>query len=163
MATSYTSAPTSLTTLIESFCWNPTSTQAASHDAPPQSIDRPWVLSIDDDEEFSHGLKLGLQSRGYDVVRAFDGMGAYRFAVGVHPVAILLDLYLPHTTGEKVLAQLRFHPRTSGIPVAIVTGMREPALNQRLLLAGATEVFHKPLSFSQLADAIDGYRTQVNA
>lgn len=48
-----------------------TAKMTAVHGTHPPAvypIDRPWVLCTDDDAEFLHGLKLKLQTRGYDVV-----------------------------------------------------------------------------------------------
>jgi DNA-binding NarL/FixJ family response regulator len=36
------------------------------------------------------------------------------------------------------------------IPVIVLTGMRDPALRQRLLRAGAAAYLHKPVPFDEL-------------
>ncbi len=124
---------------------------------PCYPVDRPWLLCIDDDAEFLLGLKMTLQTRGYDVVRAHEGMEGYKFAFEIDPVMILLDLHMPNTSGEEVLSQLRYHPATSHIPVVIMTGLSEPGLETRLHNLGAYEVFRKPIPFETLADAVDRY------
>ena len=126
-------------------------------DSVPTPMDRPWVLCVDDDQEFLHGLKLKLQSRGYDVIRAFEGMDGYRFAFEFDPVAILLDLHLPNGTGEEILSRLCEHPTTAHIPVIIVTGLNEQGLEHRMMASGASEFLRKPIGFSQLVNAIDRY------
>ncbi|MGB7326112.1 MAG: hypothetical protein WBD31_14665, partial [Rubripirellula sp.] len=63
------------------------------HQRPDYPVDRPWLLCIDDDADFLLGLKLKLQTRGYDVVRAHEGMTGYKFAFEFAPVMILLDLH----------------------------------------------------------------------
>lgn len=126
----------------------------------PHIVNKPWILCIDDDQEFSHGLKLKLQSRGYEVVRAFAGMDGYRYAFEFEPSAILLDLHLPNVSGEEVLSQLRYHPSTSHIPVVIVTGLNEQGLDQKMRSLGARDFFRKPVSYSQLVDAVDRYSNE---
>ena len=151
-----------ISTLFPAIGWGhhlPNSTRAADSQAY-ETIDRPWILCIDDDQEFSHGLKLQFQSRGYDVVRAFAGMDGYRLAFEIEPVAILLDLHLPNGNGEEILSQLCCHPMTSHIPVAIVTGMKEHGLKERLIGMGARDLFEKPISMNKLADAVDRYRNE---
>ncbi|TWU51748.1 response regulator [Rubripirellula reticaptiva] len=128
-----------------------------AHRLAEYPVDRPWVLCIDDDAEFLHGLKLKLQQRGYDVVRAHEGEEGYKFAFKFNPVMILLDLHMPHTTGEEVLAQLRQHPDTSRIPVVIMTGLNEHGLELRMHSLGAHQVFRKPVPLDALADAVDHY------
>tara|TARA_R110002167_G_scaffold97497_3_gene257322 strand:- start:168 stop:620 length:453 start_codon:yes stop_codon:yes gene_type:complete len=141
---------------------NPGVTIHASHQLTTPKTDRPWVLCIDDDVEFSNGLKLKLQSRGYDVIRAFEGLDGYRFAFEFAPVVILLDLHLPQTNGEEVLSQLRFNPETSHIPVIVVTGLNEQGLEYRMRSLGARNVFHKPISYTTLATAVDHYAAEQN-
>lgn len=133
----------------------------ATEDDAPHVIDKPWILCVDDDQEFSHGLKLRLQTRGYDVVRAFAGMDGYRYAFEFNPSVILLDLHLPNLSGEEVLSQIRFHPSTAHIPVAIVTGMSKPGLEQKMLSLGANAFFQKPVDFSRLADIVDQFASQA--
>lgn len=116
--------------------------------------ERPFVLCIDDDEDFSHGVKLCLQSRGYEVVRVSKGIDGYRLAFELAPIVILLDLHMPGDSGEEILSQLRFHPATSHIPVMIVTGNRDSNLRDRMIASGATEVLQKPLNYDQLAKEV---------
>ncbi|HBE72095.1 MAG TPA: hypothetical protein DDW52_28490 [Planctomycetaceae bacterium] len=115
---------------------------------------KPWILSIDDDEDFSGALKLRLQTQGYDVVRAFAVDTGYQFAFDFEPAAILLDLNLPTGSGEELLSQLRYHPETAHIPILVVTGMNEPGLERRILAAGAYAFFRKPISHTSLLEAL---------
>ena len=128
---------------------NPGVTIHASHQLSTPKTDRPWVLCIDDDVEFSNGLKLKLQSRGYDVIRAFEGLDGYRFAFEFAPLVILLDLHLPKT-------------ETSHIPVIVVTGLNEQGLEYRMRSLGARNVFQKPVSYATLATAVDHYAAEQN-
>lgn len=130
---------------------------ARAHDAPAQVIDKPWILCIDDDQEFSHGLKLRLQARGYDVIRAFAGMDGYQYAFEFEPRAILLDLHLPSVSGQEVLSQLRFHPSTAHIPVVVVTGLRKEGLQQQMIALGAADFFQKPVDFDRLMETVDRF------
>ncbi|QDT05569.1 Polar-differentiation response regulator DivK [Rubripirellula lacrimiformis] len=118
----------------------------SSHQKCSYPVDRPWILCIDDDVDFSNGLKWTLQSSGFEVVRAFEGEQGYRFAFDLDPAVILLDLGLPKIGGEEWLAHLTLHPDTSHIPVIIVTAMNEQGLHDRLLSQGAKAVFQKPVS-----------------
>ena len=117
-----------------------------------------WILTIDDDPEFSYVLKLNLQSRGYTVVRAESGTQGYQLAFELDPVAILLDLTLPGERGEEILSQLRFHPATVSIPIAIVTGMATPEVRDRMLLAGVSAFFRKPVGVAALTDFLANFR-----
>jgi PAS domain S-box-containing protein len=64
-----------------------------------------------------------LGQEGYDVRRAYDGMEAMEALQGEEiPDIVFLDLVMPKIDGDRVFHYLRSHPRTSGIPVVIVSG-----------------------------------------
>lgn len=151
-----------ISSILNAIGWDdtPSAAEPVNDNDTAGTISRPWILCIDDDQEFSHGLKLTLQSRGYDVVRAFAGMDGYRLAFEIEPVAILLDLHLPNGNGEEILSQLCFHPTTAHIPVAIVTGMREQGLEQRMISQGARAFFNKPIPMHTLVEQVDRFRQE---
>lgn len=111
---------------------------------------RGWVLCIDDDEIFLHGMKLRLESHGYQVVRSSDARDGCRIAREMQPSAIILDLCLPEQGGEQTLKMLKESPETSGIPVLVVTGLNEPKLTERLTGAGAQSLLNKPVDNRKL-------------
>lgn len=64
-----------------------------------------------------------LDQEGYEVRKAFDGMEAMEALQGEElPDIVFLDLVMPKIDGDRVFHYLRSHPRTSGIPVVIVSG-----------------------------------------
>jgi len=83
---------------------------------PCTTITAPWVLCIDDDSDFSFGLKQRLAEYGVDVLRAFDGMEGYRYAFSSQAQLILLDYEMPNGNGEYVLRRLKENPVTQDIP-----------------------------------------------
>ena len=64
-----------------------------------------------------------LGQEGYEVRKAFDGMEAMEALQGEDlPDIVFLDLVMPKIDGDRVFHYLRSHPRTSGIPIVIVSG-----------------------------------------
>lgn len=119
-------------------------TVAAASDSPP------WVLSIDDDVDFSDALKCRLEAHGVAVVRAYDGMEGYRMAFS-HPCsAILLDYNMPNGQGDYVLRRLKENPVTADIPVVMITGVRDRNIERRVRSLGAVGYFEKPVRFEAL-------------
>jgi CheY-like chemotaxis protein len=68
---------------------------------------------------------------------------------------ILLDLNLPDMEGEEVLTLLRDDPRTSRIPVVIVSADASQRQVQRLLSTGATAYLTKPIDVRELLRHVD--------
>ena len=70
------------------------------------------------------------------------------------PRVVLLDLKLPRVTGIEVLRQLRADPRTSKLPVVILTSSREDVDIERCYDLGVNSYIVKPVDFAQFGDAI---------
>jgi response regulator RpfG family c-di-GMP phosphodiesterase len=105
----------------------------------------PWVLSIDDDADFSDALKCRLESYGVAVVRAFSGMEGYRLAF-THPAsAILLDYNMPNGQGDYILGRLKDNPATRHIPVIVLTGVCDRWLERKMYGLGASAFLTKPV------------------
>jgi signal transduction histidine kinase/CheY-like chemotaxis protein len=66
------------------------------------------------------------------------------------PDVVLLDLHLPDMAGDEVLRQLRDDPRTSTIPVVMITADATAAQTSRLLAEGASAYLTKPIDVTEL-------------
>jgi CheY-like chemotaxis protein len=116
--------------------------------------DPPWVLTIDDDPDFSEALKCRLEACGVAVARAFSGMEGYRLAFTRPASAILLDYNMPNGQGDYILGRLSDNPVTRNIPVIIVTGVRDKALERKMYGLGAKCFLTKPVKFETLRDEL---------
>jgi len=108
------------------------------------------VLCIDDDPEYVHALQIRLESRGIAVLRATTGLDGFCYAVGEPADAILLDYQLPNGCGDYILEQLKVNPATKSIPVIVISGSKDRALEYALINGGAFRFMHKPLDFEEL-------------
>ena len=72
-----------------------------------------------------------------------------------HPDLVLLDLHLPDMPGQEVLRRLRTNPRTSGVPVVILSADARPNLITQLLEEGARAFLTKPLDVKERLDLLD--------
>lgn len=86
---------------------------------------------------------------------AMQGRLGLELATTYRPDLILLDLQLPDLSGEIVLACLRADPRTSPIPVIMVTGDSSEARARQLLALGADDCLSKPFDIRRLLAIID--------
>jgi CheY-like chemotaxis protein len=120
----------------------------------PDRSEPPWVLSIDDDADFSEALKCRLEACGVAVVRAFSGMEGYRLAFTSPASAILLDYNMPDGQGDYILGRLSDNPVTKNIPVIVITGMRDKALERKMYGLGAKRFLTKPVQFDTLREEL---------
>lgn len=70
------------------------------------------------------------------------------------PSAILLDLHLPDSSGESVVAALGNDPHTESLPVIVITADANPVTSQRLLASGIHRYLTKPIDVRELFDAL---------
>jgi twitching motility two-component system response regulator PilG len=105
---------------------------------------RTRVLVIEDETAVREGIVALLTLEGYEVVGAEGGERGLQLANAERPHAILLDVGLPDLDGYEVCRRLHQNPATRGIPVVMVTGSEDPALNRRAYAAGAKACVPKP-------------------
>jgi CheY-like chemotaxis protein len=99
-----------------------------------------------------------------EVIVAHDGAEAldYLFATGAHagresalpPAVILLDLKLPKVDGHEVIRRIRADPRSSAIPVVILTSSKEDEDRLTGYSSGANSFIRKPIEFGEFCEAI---------
>ncbi|TWT90849.1 Alkaline phosphatase synthesis transcriptional regulatory protein PhoP [Pseudobythopirellula maris] len=124
-------------------------------DSAEPADDRPWVLSVEDDDDIALALKLRLAESGYNMVRATAGVEGYRKAFMTAPSAILLDYELPNGNGDYVLRRLKESPATSDIPVIVLTGRREATIERQMRNLGADEFLTKPFDWRRLRESLE--------
>ena len=108
------------------------------------------VLVVDDETDILELVALNLERQQFHVLTAENGISAVRIAKEKLPDLIVLDLMLPGMDGFSVFKELRADPRTSGIPVLMLTAKGE--VNDRIsgLELGADDYVTKPFSPKEL-------------
>lgn len=128
---------------------------------PDELVDILFVEDSADDVEMTlRALKRVNMTNRIHVVR--DGAAALNFLfctgeyaerrAGKSPQVILLDLCLPKIDGLEVLRRIKADPRTSGIPVVVLTASnrdRDISTSKRL---GAEAYLVKPVDFQNLSE-----------
>jgi FixJ family two-component response regulator len=107
---------------------------------------------VDDDAAVRDSLKILLESHG---LRVEDFATAHDFAEGYRPghcAVLVLDQDLPMTTGLDFLERAGSLDRD--LPVILVTGRGDSAVEARALGAGVAAYFEKPLAAAQLVTTI---------
>jgi DNA-binding response OmpR family regulator len=108
------------------------------------------ILVVDDNEDVAVITARFLSAKGYQVVTASDGKRALEMIAEEPPDCILLDIMMPELSGIEVLNELKRSPKTSAIPVIMVTAK----IRDEDVLAGYKEgadyYITKPFSSEQL-------------
>lgn len=112
------------------------------------------ILVVDDEVSITRMLKEKLESQGYSVVMANDGLSGFNFAHSENPDLILLDLMLPKMDGHKVCALLKGDDRFSNVPIVFLTARAEKEDEELAEEVGADLFITKPINFSELNDKI---------
>lgn len=108
------------------------------------------VLVADDDEDIRAFLEITLQLAGFEVLLARDGEHALELAHRDHPDVIVLDVMMPNLDGLAALEKLRADPRTSHLPVMLLTARARTDDAIDGLDRGADDYLTKPFDPDEL-------------
>lgn len=106
------------------------------------------VLVVEDDPSIAIGLRINLESEGYEVHVAEDGEAGLELARTIAPDLVLLDLMLPKKNGLEVLHDLR--NEGSATPVIILSAKSGEMDKVAGLELGAEDYVAKPFSLAEL-------------
>ncbi|TAL08524.1 MAG: response regulator [Nitrospirae bacterium] len=124
----------------------------AVEEEPPDSMDAPSVLVVDDEPQIRSLVSQYLTRRGYRVRVAPDGPAALAMVKERLPQFVILDMYMPGMNGLEVLRELRANKYEGG--VLGLTGSQEENLLQGVLDLGAVDVMGKPVDMERLELAV---------
>jgi CheY-like chemotaxis protein len=116
------------------------------------TIQRPYVLVVEDEAGIVQALRDALEDDGYQVCAVTDAPQAFASLRTCTPHLVLLDLMLPGMSGEEFLRIYRELPGTHA-PVIVLTAAGHGA-QQRAEALGAELVLAKPYSVESLLNVI---------
>jgi len=102
------------------------------------------VLIIDDSLTVRMDLDEAFQAASWATVMCSSGSAAREALWQEQFDCIILDVLLPDTSGPDLLAELRRHPATAGIPVILLSTEAEVAGQLKGLAVGADDYAGKP-------------------
>jgi DNA-binding response OmpR family regulator len=101
------------------------------------------ILIIEDDSFISDMYKIKLESEGFDVNVAPDGIQGLEEVEKWHPDLILLDVVMPKMDGFTVLQNLKQQPAVQSIPVVMLTNLGQRDSVEKGLKLGAEDYIIK--------------------
>ena len=110
-------------------------------------IDR--ILAVDDTQDNLILVQAILESEGYKIDLASDGIKALRQIEQSPPDLILLDVMMPGIDGYEVTRRIRNNPTISYIPILLITAFHQSSVVEGLD-AGADDFIRKPFDTDEL-------------
>jgi putative two-component system response regulator len=110
------------------------------------------LLIVDDDESSIRLLTVVLQNAGYSRLNSLtDPREAPRCYAEFEPDLIVVDFLMPYLDGLEVIEALQSRiPRTSYVPILVLTADPDPCTRKRALSMGANDFVTKPFDRTEL-------------
>lgn len=109
------------------------------------------ILHIEDDPEVAESIAALLETNGYEITHAADGLSGL-IAFNQNPeqwAVVLVDLTLPHVSGNALLKEM--HRIRPNLPLIVLTGAA-PGTNLEVYEQGAVILWHKPVSSQEILE-----------
>ena len=114
----------------------------------------PIVLVVDDDEPSLELLQAYLEDVDCETIPAQDGLEALRIISDKTPDLVLLDIMMPKMSGFEVCKRIKNDPKTSDIPVIMVTALNEFGDIERGIDSGTDDFISKPVNKLELVTRV---------
>ncbi len=108
------------------------------------------ILVAEDDEDIRTAIRILLESAGYDVHLARDGIEALERGRLIKPDLVILDVMMPGMVGYQVCEALKNEPDTSGVYVLFVTARGVSQAAGAVKQCGGDDVIGKPFDIDEL-------------
>ncbi len=110
----------------------------------------PVVLVVDDNQQNRELLQAYLEDVDCRAIPAHDGPEALEIIAKNPPDLILLDVMMPKMSGFEVCRRIKNDPKTSDIPVIMVTALNEFGDIERGIDSGTDDFLSKPVNKLEL-------------
>lgn len=103
------------------------------------------ILLVDDEQDIVEFLQYNLESEGFEVISAFDGVIALE-KVTEKPDLIVLDVMMPKMNGYEVCKTIRMNEEYDDIPIIFLTAKTSEFDELKGFDLGADDYIKKPIS-----------------
>jgi len=105
------------------------------------------ILVVDDERQITRVLRGSLESHGYEVTTAQDGLDALRSFEKSAPDLVITDLSMPNMDGVELTQAIR---RLGDTPIIVLSVREQDQTKVEALDAGADDYMTKPFSTPEL-------------
>ncbi len=114
------------------------------------------VLIVEDYEDIRNFMKLLVESYGYHVIEAADGIEALTKVRQLSPDLVLMDISLPVVDGLTATRAIRECNSAEILPIIAVTAFGK-LYYEKALAAGCNDLLDKPVDFDALQPVLRQY------
>lgn len=115
---------------------------------------KPRVLIVDDDKDFTQGTRVMLEGAGFEVSIAENGLRAVEEIDIFQPDVIILDIYMPVMDGVKVCKFIRIEKGNVDLPIIAITAYDDETKKAEILASGANLYLTKPIDGPDLLNQV---------
>ena len=112
------------------------------------------ILYVEDNFQNKRLVKKILNSKGYEVIEAEDGLQGVALAARERPDLILMDINIPGIDGMEATSRLKSSPDLSHIPIIALTANAMRGDRERIMAAGCDEYLQKPIDNAKLVEIV---------
>ena len=113
------------------------------------------LLLVDDDLRNLFALTSALESKGFEITVARDGLEAVeKLETGPRPDLVLMDIMMPRMDGFEAMKRIRANPRFRELPIVALTAKAMAGEHERCVQAGASDYLPKPIDLSNLLSVL---------
>jgi DNA-binding response OmpR family regulator len=123
-------------------------------------MSKKYVLIVDDDPDLVETVSMMLESKGYEVGKAYDGIEGEESIKKRRPDVLILDVMMPRKNGYELCKELKSNKWTKEIPIVLLTAVGEavPTTTYSHAEGMATEAedyIPKPVDAKTLVEAVE--------
>ncbi len=115
------------------------------------------ILYVEDDPASEILVRRVLESEGFQVVTASDGLSAIETAKSELPDMILMDINISGLDGYEVTTRLRTIDELKKVPIVAVTAATLSGDRERALAAGCTGYIPKPIDVDEFPEQVQSF------
>jgi DNA-binding response OmpR family regulator len=118
-----------------------------------------YVLIVDDDPDLVETISMVLESKGYEVGKAYDGIEGEAAIKKRRPDLLILDVMMPRKNGYQLCKELKGNQWTRDIPVLMLTAVGDAVpttsySHADAMTLEAEDFIPKPVDTSTLMEAV---------
>ncbi len=119
-----------------------------------------YVLIVDDDPDMVETVGMMLESKGYEVGKAYDGVEGEESIRKRRPDLVVLDVMMPRKNGYVLCSELKKNKETKEIPIILLTAVGEAVPSTTYTHAdgkatAAEDYIAKPVDANVLVESIE--------
>lgn len=121
--------------------------------------DQKRILVVDDEPDFASIVQTNLESEGFTVEVAYDGVQGLAKVNENPPDLVVLDVMMPEKDGYKMAKEMKNNPDMEEIPIIMLTAVGDHVTSTRYSHADgmsmeADDYLPKPASAEQILEAV---------